>query len=103
MPPARPISRDASNSPGVASKHGISDEVLWLDFATHDRQASLDVLHRRYYEPLHAWIRRCGIRDEARVADLFQDVWLRLVQNRHRFDPTMKWSTWAFHVAKNLV
>lgn len=60
------------------------------------------MLHRRYFEPLHAWIRRCGVRDDARVADLFQDVWVRLVSNRHRFDPTMKWGTWAFHVAKNL-
>lgn len=62
----------------------------------------MKLLHDRYLEPLHAWIRRCGVRDEARVADLFQDVWVRLVNNRDRFDPTMKWGTWAFHVAKNL-
>jgi RNA polymerase sigma-70 factor (ECF subfamily) len=80
----------------------MSDETLWIRFATLDCQLSLDLLFRRYYEPLHAWIRRCGVRDEARAADLFQEVWVRLVNNRSRFDPRMKWGTWAFHVAKNL-
>lgn len=80
----------------------MTDEELWIRFTQFDCQASLNMLHRRYFEPLHAWIRRCGVRDEARVADLFQDVWVRLVNARHRFDPTMKWGTWAFHVAKNI-
>jgi RNA polymerase sigma-70 factor (ECF subfamily) len=80
----------------------MTDEELWMRFTQLDCQTSLNMLHRRYFEPLHAWIRRCGVRDEARVADLFQDVWVRLVNNRHRFDPTMKWGTWAFHVAKNI-
>lgn len=80
----------------------MSDEELWLRFAQLDCQVSLGMLHQRYRDPLHAWIRRCGVRDEARVADLFQDVWVRLVNARDRFDPAMKWGTWAFHVAKNL-
>lgn len=80
----------------------MTDEELWLRFARSDCQASLNILHRRYYDPLHAWIRRCGVRDDARVADLFQDVWVRLVNNREKFDPAMKWATWAFHVAKNI-
>ena len=80
----------------------MSDEELWTRFARLDCEISLEMLHRRYFQPLHAWIRRCGVKDEARVADLFQDVWVRLVKNRDRFDPSMKWGTWAFHVAKNL-
>jgi RNA polymerase sigma-70 factor (ECF subfamily) len=80
----------------------MSDERLWIRFTELGCEASLNMLYRRYFEPLHAWIRRCGVRDEARVADLFQDVWVRLVNNRHRFDPTKKWGTWALHVAKNL-
>lgn len=80
----------------------MSDEELWIRFTQLDCQTSLSMLHQRYFEPLHAWIRRCGVRDDARVADLFQDVWVRLVNHRDRFDPAMKWGTWAFHVAKNL-
>ncbi|HEX6369787.1 MAG TPA: sigma-70 family RNA polymerase sigma factor [Longimicrobium sp.] len=91
-----------SDSCGYHPQPSSSDEELWVRFVRLECQASLKALHRRYFEPLHAWIRRCGVRDEARVADLFQDVWVRLVTNRHRFDPTMKWGTWAFHVAKNL-
>lgn len=80
----------------------MTDEELWIRFTQFDCQTSLSMLHQRYFEPLHAWIRRCGVRDDARVADLFQDVWVRLVNHRERFDPSMKWGTWAFHVAKNL-
>ena len=80
----------------------MRDEELWIRFARLDCEASLRMLHQRYFEPLHAWIRRCGVRDDARVADLFQDVWVRLINHRDRFDPAMKWGTWAFHVAKNL-
>lgn len=91
-----------SADPSARPSAQMSDEELWIRFAQLDCQASLNMLHRRYFEPLHAWIRRCGVRDDARVADLFQDVWVRLVNNRDRFDPSMKWGTWAFHVAKNL-
>jgi RNA polymerase sigma-70 factor (ECF subfamily) len=80
----------------------MSDEELWLRFAQLDCETSLSVLHKRYHEPLLAWIRRCGVRDEARASDLVQDVWIRLVNNRDRFDPRMKWGTWVFHVAKNI-
>jgi RNA polymerase sigma-70 factor (ECF subfamily) len=80
----------------------MTDEELWIRFTQFDCETSLSMLHQRYFEPLHAWLRRCGVRDDARVADLFQDVWVRLVNHRDRFDPSMKWGTWAFHVAKNL-
>lgn len=80
----------------------ITDEELWTRYTEHDCHASLNLLHARYFEPLHAWLRQCGIWDEARAADLVQDLWVRLVNNRTRFNPRMKWRTWAFHVAKNL-
>lgn len=79
-----------------------SDEELWARFTAIDCEFSFDVLHRRYADPLRTWIRRCGVRDEARIQDLTQDVWIRLIRNRDRFDPSMKWGTWAFHVAKNI-
>ena len=80
----------------------MTDEELWTRYTHCDCHASFNVLHARYFEPLHAWLRRCGVQDEARVADLFQDLWVRLVNNRTRFDPRMKWVTWAFHIARNL-
>jgi RNA polymerase sigma-70 factor (ECF subfamily) len=88
--------------PSGPTSAAATDEELWIRFTRQDCQTSLNMLHRRYFEPLHAWLRRCGVRDEARIADLFQDVWVRLVRNRERFDPTMKWGTWAFHVARNI-
>lgn len=89
--------RIPTRSPGE-----LSDEELWVRFSTSECEGSLRTLHHRYAEPLQAWLRRCGVRDDARVADLAQDVWVRLINNRHSFDPTMKWGTWAFHVAKNI-
>ena len=95
--------RPRPNADPSARPHArMSDEELWIRFTQLDCQTSLSMLHQRYFEPLHTWITHCGVRDEARAADLFQDVWVRLVNNRERFDPSMKWGTWAFHVAKNL-
>lgn len=80
----------------------MRDEELWMRFVETDSKSSFEILHARYREPLHAFIRRCGVRDDARVADLCQEVWVRLINNRERFDPTKRWGTWAFHIAKNL-
>jgi RNA polymerase sigma-70 factor (ECF subfamily) len=80
----------------------LSDEELWTRFARANCELSLRALHKRYFDPLHAWIRRCGVRDDARIADLFQDVWIRLINHRHDFNPAMRWGTWAFHVARNI-
>lgn len=96
------LSPRSSVDPATRPHARMTDEQLWSRFTQLDCQTSLKMLHQRYFEPLHAWIRRCGVTDEARVADLFQDVWVRLVNNRERFDPSMKWGTWAFEIAKNL-
>jgi RNA polymerase sigma-70 factor (ECF subfamily) len=80
----------------------MRDEELWIRFVEMDSTRSFEILYARYKDPLHAFVRRCGVRDDARVADLCQEVWVRLVNNRERFDPAMKWGTWAFHIAKNL-
>lgn len=97
MAPSRP-----SFDPTIRPNAEMRDEELWIRFVAMDSTRSFEILHARYREPLHAFVRRCGVRDDARVADLCQEVWVRLVNNRERFDPTMKWGTWAFHVAKNL-
>lgn len=80
----------------------MSDEDLWIRFAQLEDKRSFQILHDRYEAPLLAWVQHCGVRDEARARDLCQDVWVRLVRNRSAFDPTKKWGTWAFHIAKNI-
>lgn len=94
-------SRSASTA-HTRSAAEISDEELWIRFVRSDDERSFRTLYKRWFDPLHAWIRHCGVRDDARIADLFQEVWIRLVRNGDRFDPTMKWGTWAFHIAKNI-
>ena len=81
---------------------GGSDEQLWSRFVSEGCERSLSELHRRYLGPLNAWLRRCGIRDAATQADLSQDVWIRLLNNRGSFDPAKRWATWAFHIARNV-
>src|SRR6185436_5189031 len=97
--PAAPRSAPTAHTRPAAE---INDEELWTRFVQSDDERSFRTLYRRWFDPLHAWIRHCGVRDDARIADLFQEVWIRLVRNRDRFDPTMKWGTWAFHIAKNI-
>jgi RNA polymerase sigma-70 factor, ECF subfamily len=101
VPPARG-SESERNEGSLSILATLSDEELWTRFAKADSEICLRVLHKRYFDPLHAWIRRCGVRDDARIADLCQDVWIRLINHRHDFNPAMRWGTWAFHVARNI-
>jgi RNA polymerase sigma-70 factor, ECF subfamily len=64
--------------------------------------AALDELMARHAEKLfHYLIRSLG--DESDAADLAQETFLKVYQNRRRFDPRQRFSTWLYTIATNLV
>lgn len=59
-------------------------------------------LFSRYEKRIYNFfLRRLG--DPDRAADLFQELFLRLHRNRHRFDARRPFSAWFFTIANNLV
>jgi len=81
-----------------------SQEQDGLDMARlaagHD--AALNELMERHAEKLlHYLIRQ--LQNETEAAELTQETFVRVYQNRARFDPGAKFSTWLYTIATNLV
>jgi RNA polymerase sigma factor (sigma-70 family) len=66
----------------------------------HD--AALNALMERHAEKLFHYLVR-SLQDEADAADLAQETFVRVFQNRAKFDARQKFSTWLYAIASNLV
>ena len=66
-----------------------------------DRDAFGSVMFR-YQNRLYRYLLR-WVRDPAAAEDLFQQTWMRVIQNIHRFNPKRNFDAWLFAVARNLV
>lgn len=64
-------------------------------------QAAFGELYRRYRSRLYAFlVRYTGNRTSAQ--DLFQETFLRVFRDRHRYQPRAAFATWLFTIARNL-
>ena len=66
----------------------------------HD--AALNDLMERHGERLFHYFIRC-LQNEDDAADLAQETFVRVYQNRMKFRPDAKFSTWLYTIASNLV
>ena len=66
----------------------------------HD--AALNNLMERHSERLFHYLIRC-LQNEEDAADLAQETFVRVYQNRAKFDAKQKFSTWLYAIATNLV
>lgn len=78
---------------------GESDEQLMLGYKAGDA-AAFAVLYQKHKGSLYRYLLRgCG---EAAVADeLFQDVWMKLINARERYEARAKFTTYLYHLAHN--
>ncbi len=65
------------------------------------RDAALDALMARHAGPLCRFLIRL-LQDEEEAADLAQTAFVRVFQNRGRFDSANRFSTWIYAIAANL-
>ena len=78
-----------------------SDRADMLGLAAgHD--ASLNHLMERHGVRLYNYLLR-SLQNEDDAADLTQETFVRIYQNRTKFDPDRKFSTWLYAIASNLV
>lgn len=74
-----------------------SDEDLMRAFQGGDARA-FDTLYRRYRGSLYRFlVRQCG--NEATGDELYQDVWMTLVRQRERWEPTASLKTYLYRIA----
>jgi RNA polymerase sigma-70 factor (ECF subfamily) len=75
-----------------------SDEELMLRYAGGDA-AAFEVLYRRYRGPLYRFLlRQAG---DAAAEELLQDVWMRVIYSRERYEVRAKFKTWLYTIAHN--
>jgi RNA polymerase sigma-70 factor (ECF subfamily) len=63
---------------------------------------ALNQLMARHGEKLYRYLLR-SLQDDADAADLAQETFVRVYQNRARYNPSQKFSTWLYAIASNLV
>jgi RNA polymerase sigma-70 factor (ECF subfamily) len=91
MSPAPPAGKDAS----------VDDAALMLAYAAGDAGA-FDRLYDRHRVGLYRFVRR-QLRDDGAVDEIFQDVWMRVIDNRDRYEPRARFVTWLYTIAHNRI
>ncbi len=76
-----------------------TDEALMLAWQAGDA-AAFDRIYERHRGGVFRYLlRHC--RDRATAEELHQDVWLKLIAARARFDAAARFTTWLYSVARN--
>lgn len=76
-----------------------TDESLMLAYREGD-VAAFEILHGRYRSRLYRYVlNQCG--DASRADELYQEIWLKVVRARQRYEVSAKFSTWLFRIAHN--
>jgi RNA polymerase sigma-70 factor (ECF subfamily) len=101
---ARAVQPSPGQPPGDAldaCAEGDADEELMLRYRDGDA-AAFDRLYERHRAGLYRFIlRQCRHRAEA--DEVFQDVWMNLIGARGRYQPSAKFRTFLFQIARNRV
>lgn len=79
----------------------IDDTVLMTRYGQGDL-AAFEQLYARHKGPLYRYLlRQCRPRDAA--ADVFQEVWSRVIANRERYAVRATFRTWLYTIAQSCV
>jgi RNA polymerase sigma-70 factor (ECF subfamily) len=77
-----------------------SDEVLLIAYREGD-SAAFEMLLGRYRRPIFNFLLR-SVQDRGRAEELYQDVWMKVIERCHEFRGDAKFSTWLYAMARNL-
>ena len=76
------------------------DEVLLAAYRRGDSGA-FETLLGRYRGPIFNFLLR-SVRDRGRAEELYQDVWMKVIERCDEFRGDAKFSTWLYTIARNL-
>src|SRR5438067_12802017 len=74
-----------------------ADEELMLAYRAGDA-AAFETLYRRYRSPLYRFVLR-SVKNRALGEELFQEVWIRVIEARARYAPHANFTTWLYSIA----
>ncbi|MGB8330772.1 MAG: RNA polymerase sigma factor [Polyangiales bacterium] len=76
------------------------DEVLLAAYRDGNSEAFATLL-QRYRGPLFTFLLR-SVGERGRAEELYQDVWIRVIERCGEFRGDAKFSTWLYRIARNL-
>lgn len=68
----------------------------------HHSHFALIELHRRYSRKLLGYFIKMLNKDVALAQDFVQELFLKIMEKKHLFDPDKKFSSWVFAIASNM-
>jgi RNA polymerase sigma-70 factor (ECF subfamily) len=75
------------------------DEQLMLAYAGGDA-AAFDTLYGRHKGPLFRYVAR-SVKARGEAEEIYQEIWMRVVEARSRYRPEAKFTTWLYTIAHN--
>lgn len=78
----------------------LNDEKLMELFCKGNRVA-FDTLYRRYFAKLLYFIRQSLKIGEEDAKDVLHDLFMKLIDNKHKFSSDKKFSVWIYTIASN--
>lgn len=77
----------------------LSDEELMLQYANGNTEA-FELLYSRHKDGLYRFIlRQC--QQQSVTEEIFQDVWMKLINARHRYQVSAAFKTYLYQIARN--
>src|SRR5580765_2032685 len=80
---------------------GPADEELMLSYGGGDAGA-FEALYRRHRGSLYRFLLR-QVGEAGTAEELFQDVWMRVIDSRGRYEARAKFTSWLYAIAHNRV
>ena len=71
-----------------------------MNYGAGDAEA-FDILYQRHKAPLYRFVLRQSSQEA--VDELFQDIWLKVINARHDYQVKASFKTWLYHLARNRV
>jgi RNA polymerase sigma-70 factor (ECF subfamily) len=75
------------------------DEELMLAYRQGD-SAAFETLYARHKGPLYRFVLR-SVRERGLAEELYQEVWMRVIEARSRYTVQAKFTTWLYTIAHN--
>jgi RNA polymerase sigma-70 factor (ECF subfamily) len=79
----------------------LTDEGLYLQMIRGDAGA-FNLLYKRYQGKLLYYFYRMLGKDKTLAQDFLQEIFYKIIDKPHLFDPKRKFSTWVYSVAHNM-
>jgi len=78
----------------------VEEDNTLLQAYAEGQVDAFNTLYERYRKPLYQFVLH-GCSDKVVAAEIFQDIWMSVIQARNQFDGTGTFKSWLYRIARN--